>query len=148
MYQMHPFALLNTVLGAGISSAGVYYLAMNVDPLIAAIVWTLPFTMIFPVYNMHAQKKSNSFISSFLRTQTYSMVLLVAFLYATAYFIDAAPKGSGVVVPMLQGFGGWFMQKTKEFYEQKSILWLAECNCVEYLEAVDAALRKEEENAA
>lgn len=41
-----------------------------------------------------------------------------------------------------------FMQKTKEFYEQKSILWLAECNCVEYLEAVDAALRKEEENAA
>ena len=104
---MHPFALLNTVLGAGISSAGVYYLAMNVDPLIAAIVWTLPFTMIFPIYNMHAEKKSNTFISTFLRTQTYSMVLLVAFLYATAHFIDTAPKSDGILLPMLKGFGVW-----------------------------------------
>ena len=116
MYQMHPFALLNTVLGAGISSAGVYYLAMNVDPLIAAIAWTLPFTMIFPIYNMHAQKKSNSFISTFLRTQTYSMFLLVAFLYATAYFVDAAPKGSGVIVPMLQGFGVWAVLGVAYYY--------------------------------
>jgi len=55
---MHLLSLLNTVVGAGLSSAGVYYLAMNVDPLIAAIAWTLPFTMIFPIYNMHVQKKS------------------------------------------------------------------------------------------
>ena len=104
---MHPFALLNTVAGAGISAAGVYYLAMYVDPLIAAIAWTLPFTMIFPIYNMHKEKKTNAFISKFLRTQTYSMFLLVAFMYATAYFIDIAPKDGGVVIPMLEGFGVW-----------------------------------------
>ena len=104
---MHPLALLNTVIGAGVSSAGVYYLAMNVDPLVAAIAWTLPFTLIFPIYNMHTEKKGNSFISSYLRTQTYSMFLLVAFMYATAYFVDAAPKGDGIIIPMLQGFGVW-----------------------------------------
>jgi len=104
---MNLYPLLNTVAGAGISAAGVYYLAMHVDPLIAAIAWTLPFTMIFPIYNMHGEKKSNAFISKFLRTQTYSMFLLVAFLYATAYFIDIAPKGGGVIVPMLEGFAVW-----------------------------------------
>ena len=104
---MHLLSLVNTVVGAGLSSAGVYYLAMNVDPLIAAIAWTLPFTMIFPIYNMHVQKKSNSFISSYLRTQTYSMFLLVAYMYATAYFVDKASKSDGIIIPMLQGFGVW-----------------------------------------
>ena len=117
---MHPLALLNTVIGAGISSAGVFYLAMNVDPLIASIAWTLPFTLIFPIYNMHIQKKSSSFISSFLRTQTYSMFLLVAYLYATAYFVDNSTKGEGVIIPMLQGFGVWALLSVIYYVAVKS----------------------------
>ena len=84
--------LLNTFFGAGFTSALVYYLATDIEPLIAAIIWTLPFTMIFPVYNMHKNKKSNAFISNYLKTQTFTMILLLVFLYATAYFVEKGAK--------------------------------------------------------
>ena len=41
-----------------------------------------------------------------------------------------------------------FLVNTKEYFERKAILWLSEYNCVEYLEAVERALNKEETNAA
>ena len=47
---MNIFALANTFFGAGLSSAIVYFLVLEVTPLIAAIIWTIPFTMIFSHY--------------------------------------------------------------------------------------------------
>jgi len=35
------------------------------------------------------------------------MFLLVAYMYATAYFVDKASKSDGIIIPMLQGFGVW-----------------------------------------
>ena len=104
---MEVGAILNTFFGAGFGSVLVYYLAMYVDPLVATIIWTIPFTMIFPIYNLYYAKKTNSFISKFLRTQTYSMFLLVIFLYASAYFIEHAKPNDGIVLPMLKGGGVW-----------------------------------------
>ena len=100
---------LNTFFGAGISSAIVGYLVNNVDPIFAAILWTLPFTLIFPIFNMHKSNKSNQFIGKFLKTQTYTMVLLIVFLYASAYFIENAPLKDGISGPLLKGAGTWLI---------------------------------------
>ena len=40
---------LNTFIGAGTTSAIIGYLVNNVDALIAAILWTFPFTILFPI---------------------------------------------------------------------------------------------------
>jgi len=101
--------LLNTFFGAGLSSVMIFYLVLVVSPLVAAIMWTLPFTMIFPIYNMHKEHKSNSFIGKYLRTQTYTMVLLLVFLYATAHFVETAAKADGIVIPLLKGTGVWLI---------------------------------------
>ena len=101
--------LLNTFFGAGFTSALVYYVASDIDPLIAAIIWTLPFTMIFPVYNMHKNKKSNAFISNYLKTQTFTMILLLVFLFATAHFVAKAPKEAGIIIPLLKGGAIWLI---------------------------------------
>ena len=118
---MEVYALLNTVLGAGLSSFLVYYLATAVGPLIAAIIWTLPFTMIFPVYNMHGDKKSNSFIAKYLRTQSYTMVLLLVFLFSTAHFVEYAPKSDGIILPLLKGFGVWAVASISYYFVAKKI---------------------------
>ena len=101
--------MINTFLGAGITSAIVGYLVNNVDPIFAAILWTLPFTIIFPIFNMYKSHKSNQFIGKFLKTQTYTIILLVVFLYASAYFIENASRKDGISVPLLKGAGTWLI---------------------------------------
>lgn len=107
MLYMNIGELLNTFFGAGLSSALVYYLVIEASPLIAAIIWTLPFTMIFPIYNMHKDNKSNAFIGKYLKTQTYTMILLLVFLYGSAHFIENAAKTDGIILPLLKGIGVW-----------------------------------------
>jgi O-antigen/teichoic acid export membrane protein len=100
---------LNTFFGAGVTSILIYYLVEKFNPIIAAIIWTLPFTMIFPIYSMHKDSKSNKFLGKYLKTQTYSMFLLVVWLFATGYFLETAIKNDGVLIPMLKGTGVWLI---------------------------------------
>lgn len=106
---MNYYSLLNTFFGAGISSALIYILVLDVSPLIAAIVWTVPFTMIFPIINFHKNNLSNKFIGTYLKTQTKTMVLLLVFLFANAHFIENAKAKDGIYLPMLKGTGLWFI---------------------------------------
>ena len=55
---MNYYSLLNTFFGAGITSAIIYILVLDVSPLIGAIIWTVPFTMIFPVINFHKNNQN------------------------------------------------------------------------------------------
>ena len=100
---------LNTFIGAGTTSAIIGYLVNNVDPLIAAILWTFPFTILFPIYNLHKNKKSNKFISNFLKTQSYTLFLLVVFLYSSAYFVDRSSKNESIINPLSKGAGVWLI---------------------------------------
>ena len=100
---------LNTFIGAGTTSAIIGYLVNNVDPLIAAILWTFPFTILFPIYNLRKNKKSNKFISNFLKTQSYTLFLLVVFLYSSAYFVDRSSKNESIINPLSKGAGVWLI---------------------------------------
>ena len=104
---MNLYNLANTFFGAGLSSALIYVLALEVSPLIAAIIWTIPFTMIFPIINFHRVKKSKKFIAKYLKTQSYTMILLLVFLYTNAYFIENSSIQDGIYVPLLKGCGVW-----------------------------------------
>ena len=109
VYIMNIWDSINTFLGAGTSSAIVGYLVNNVDPLIAAILWTFPFTILFPIYNLRKNKKSNRFISNFLKMQSYTLFLLVIFLYSSAYFVENSSKNESIVTPLSKGAGVWLI---------------------------------------
>ena len=118
---------LNTFFGAGITSAVIGYLAANVDPLIASILWTYPFTIIVPLYFMHKSNKSNKYISNYLLTQTYTMILLLVIVYSMSYYIGIAEKKDGIMIPLGKGTLVWAIASViyyiifKKFVEKKTI---------------------------
>ncbi len=119
---MNYLSLINTFFGAGLSSAIIYVLVLYINPLVAAIIWTMPFTLIFPIINFYnREKKSNKFISTYLKTQIYTMFLLLVFLYATAHFIEIAPKEDGIYIPLFKGAGVWAGVSIIYYYVDKNI---------------------------
>jgi len=105
MYPISSF--INTFLGAGFTSAIVGFLAETVDPKIAAIIWTYPFTIIIPIYFMHKDGKTHNFISKYLISQLSALVLLIIVFIAMAYFIRTASRGSNIIFPLFKATGVW-----------------------------------------
>lgn len=103
------FSAFNTFVGAGASSALVGYLAGHIDPIIAAIIWTYPFTIIIPLYMLHKNNKTNKFISNYVRVQAYALILLLIFIYAMSYFIGKTATKDGVIEPILKATGVWLI---------------------------------------
>ena len=99
----------STFFITGLLSALIGYLASHIDPLIAVIIWTYPFTIIVPLYFLHKDGKSNKFISDYVIHQTVSLLLLVVIFVAMWYFIKGAPKGDNLLVPQLKATGVWLI---------------------------------------
>ena len=76
---------LNTFLITGFLSALIGYLAGHLDPLMAIIIWTYPFTIIVPLYFLHKNGKSNKFISDYVIHQTFSLLLVGVIFIAMWY---------------------------------------------------------------
>ena len=100
---------LNTFIGAGATSALVGYLAGHIDQIIAAIIWTYPFTLIIPLFILHKNKKSNKFLSNYVYKQSYAVILLVAFLAPLGYFLSKTPNTDGVLIPLMKSSGIWLI---------------------------------------
>ncbi len=103
------YGILNTFFGAGLSSAVTGTLATYFDPLIAAVIWSYPLTMLFPVLEMNKSGVSNKRISTYLTTQTYTMVLLLVWLYATSYFIGQVKQGDSLTPALIKGSAAWLV---------------------------------------
>ena len=98
---------INTFLGSGLSSSITGYLATYFDPLIAAIVWSYPLTMLFPVIQMNNSGVPHDRIRNYLKAQTYTMVLLVVWLYSTGYFVGQIKEGASIRPALLKGTACW-----------------------------------------
>ena len=95
---MHPHftsLLRNFVIGGSVV-ASVSYLATFQSPLVAAILWSYPFTILPSVYFMQHHGKSNKDISKFLLGTTYALVLLVACTYLLSRFLKTNTIGMSI----------------------------------------------------
>ena len=110
------YGILNTFFGAGLSSAVTGTLATYFDPLIAAVVWSYPLTMLFPVLEMNKNGVPNKKISAYLKAQTYTMVLLLVWLYATGHFIGQAKEGSSLTPALIKGSAVWLVSGVIYFF--------------------------------
>lgn len=66
----------NFIMGGSIITS-VSYLATFVSPLIAAIVWSYPFSVLPTVYFMKRNGTSNARVSKFLFSTSYAFILLI-----------------------------------------------------------------------
>lgn len=85
---------INFLLG-GTIIATVSYLATFVSPLIAAIVWSYPFSILPTVYFMKRQSKSNNQISKFLFGTSFALIILLITTIALAYFLKHDTSDTG-----------------------------------------------------
>jgi len=85
---------INFLLG-GTIIATVSYLATFVSPLIAAIVWSYPFSILPTVYFMKRQSKSNNQIAKFLFGTSFALIILLITTIALAYFLKHDTSDTG-----------------------------------------------------
>jgi uncharacterized protein YacL len=93
---------INFLLG-GTIIASVSYLASFVSPLIAAIVWSYPFSILPTIYFMKQQSKPNDQITKFLFGTSCVLILLLITTLLTAYLL----KHDTVIVSIMKATCIW-----------------------------------------
>ena len=98
----------NFVIG-GFIVVSISYLATFFDPLIAAIWWSFPLSLVPSLYFAHSSGKKNKFLAEFSMSTTYALSLLVISTLALAHFFRMTPDKDGIVLPILKESGVWFV---------------------------------------
>jgi hypothetical protein len=87
-----PKLLKNFIFG-GLTIASVSYLATFLDPIVAAIWWSYPVSIVPVIYFMKDNNISNAHISKFLLGITVVSFLTVLCCYLLSYFIKRSTHG-------------------------------------------------------
>lgn len=80
-----PKILQNFLMGGAIVSS-ISYAATYLNPLLAALFWAYPVTLLPSIYFMKQKGKTNAYISKFLMSSTFSLVILFSTTFALSYF--------------------------------------------------------------
>jgi len=98
--------LQNFVLG-GTIIASVSYLATFMDPILGAIWWSFPISLLPTLYFMKHHGKSNKYIADFTVSTTYALILLVLSTGCLAYFIKNTKDS--ITMPVIKTTGVWLV---------------------------------------
>jgi len=99
------FDLIQNFFIGGALVASISYLATFVSPLLAAIWWAFPLSLIPSMYYMHTQGRSNRNISQFVLATTYALGVLFFTTLAMGKFYE--DEKTNFWLPMVKGFGVW-----------------------------------------
>lgn len=95
--------IVNFIIG-GLIVMIVNYLTINESPLAGALFWSFPLSIIPTVYYLHKGNKSNTYISKFLLSTTYTLIILFITTLSMSYFYS---KSSDIFSPLLYSFLVW-----------------------------------------
>ena len=79
----------NFILG-GAAVALTSYIGTFLNPLAGAIFWAYPITILPTIFFMKKQNKSNKYISKFLFSTTFALILLMGVTLLLSYLIGHA----------------------------------------------------------
>ena len=102
----------NFILG-GLTIASVSYIATFLDPVLAAIWWSYPISIIPVIYFMKQNRVTNSHISRFLLGITVVTILTLISCYLLSYFIKNSK--TGLLEPIVKS-SLWWMLSCALFY--------------------------------
>ena len=99
------YSLIQNFLLGGFIVASISYIGTFMDPLLGAIWWSFPLSILPTLFFMKKQGKTNKYISKFALSTTYALVLLVLSTGFLSYFIKInttnslwSPIGKTVIV--------------------------------------------------
>ena len=98
--------LTNFIIG-GVMIAVVSYLASFENPVIAAIIWSYPLSIIPSMYNMKENKRSNQHIAKFLFSTTFALALLVICTLSISYDLQHSKESDGITPAILKSTAVW-----------------------------------------
>tara|TARA_B000000477_G_C6077192_1_gene221499 strand:- start:872 stop:1246 length:375 start_codon:yes stop_codon:yes gene_type:complete len=107
--------LKNFIVG-GMMTAGISYMGTYVDSLTGAILWSIPVSIIPTIYFMQESGKSSMYISRFVYTTTFALLLLVLSCGILAYYIK---KDDDIVMPIVKATSAWVLASSLFFYVVK-----------------------------
>tara|TARA_B100001996_G_C18505584_1_gene533207 strand:- start:6 stop:380 length:375 start_codon:yes stop_codon:yes gene_type:complete len=105
----------NFIVG-GMMTAGISYMGTYVDSLTGAILWSIPVSIIPTIYFMQESGKSSMYISRFVYTTTFALLLLVLSCGILAYYIK---KDDDIVMPIVKATSAWVLASSLFFYVVK-----------------------------
>ena len=105
----------NFLLG-GLITASISYLGTYLDPLLGAIWWSFPISLIPTIYFMQQSGKKNNFISKFTYSTTYAISLLVISCWFLGYYLS---KEKGILIPILKSTFIWLICSIIFYYTVK-----------------------------
>ncbi len=104
--------LQNFVLG-GLITASISYIGTYLDPLLGAIWWSFPISLIPTIYFMKESGKTNKFIAKFTLSTTYAIVLLFISCGFMAHYLN---QSNGIFIPVGKSIVVWLMTSIIFYY--------------------------------
>ena len=77
--------IINFFIGGFVTSS-ISYSGTFLSPMVAAIWWAFPVSLLPSMYYMHQQGKSNSYVANFTLTTTYALIILFFYNNGTRLF--------------------------------------------------------------
>tara|TARA_Y100000389_G_scaffold188357_1_gene210831 strand:- start:703 stop:1038 length:336 start_codon:yes stop_codon:yes gene_type:complete len=90
----------------GLITASISYIGTYMDPLLGAIWWSFPISLIPTIYFMKDTGKSNKFIAQFTISTTYSLVLLFISCFFMGHYLNTSDD---IAMPIIKAIGVWFI---------------------------------------
>jgi hypothetical protein len=97
------YDILKNFIVGGMMTAGISYMGTYVDSLTGAILWSIPVSIIPTIYFMRESGRSSAYISRFVYTTTFALLLLVLSCGIMAYYI----KKDDIVMPIAKATSVW-----------------------------------------
>jgi len=102
VFNMTKNFFMGGVIVSVVSLVGTFF-----NPLLGAIVWSFPASLIPTLYFMKAEKKSNKYLSQFALSSSYGIGLLLAGTLLLSYFLKHSPEKEHLLIPISKMAGGW-----------------------------------------
>ena len=97
---------LNFFLGGAIV-ASVSYIGTQMSPLLGAIWWSFPLSLLPSLYFMKSNGKNNQYLARFSLSTTYALALLAASTICLAHFLSKSKDG--FAVPVMKATAVWLV---------------------------------------
>ena len=102
------YSLIQNFIIGGSIIASISYLGTFFDPLIGAIWWSFPISLLPTLFFMKKHGKDDKYIARFTISTTYALILLVLSTAALSMFIKNN-KSNSLWMPVLKTSGLWLI---------------------------------------
>lgn len=97
--------LIQNFFVGGVITVAISYVGTFLDPVLAAILWSFPVSILPSMYYMYISGKGNKFLAKFSTTTTFALVVLFFTTMAMGHFYRTTPEGFWI--PILKTVGIW-----------------------------------------